>query len=565
MSGILCQKVWAAKRASYSLEEFTYGQNDTMRVGFVKKRIIVQMKPRVGEGAYGFARRVMKDWKNNFHQIKKYNRNPTMRSGRYVTFPLKVLKDSIRGTALKALFPNDTSDKEGWSHRVVYDGETLSFIAAIFTKTAINAEKLAEFNQLKKRGKKLFRGDTILIPWEWIKEELELQPVAVKPPLMVKKDSSGKRYAYYRLQKGEAIYSSVIIRFTGRMLSDDVNLMAKELLALNQIPDARRITPGTELKIPLEWLSEEYLNTNAPVLVSQPSKKVEIIHKKAFRAELEAKYHIILDAGHGGIDPGAVGGSRSRNDLVFEDELVYDISQRMMKMLKTQGYIVHPTVQDTDQQGPTMHLLTEKDQNEVLLVHPRYRIQNTNVGVNMRVYLINHLYQQLTLKEKIPKEHIIFMSIHGDALHPSLRGAMVYYPDARLRKGRFHLKKQIYRMHQEYQNEIKFYDQENRASAEQSLAFGNSIISSFRDEGLTTHAQTAVRGYRWRKNIRTLPAILRYSKIPTSVLVEVANIKNASDRQAILKNQYRQKIAKALVQSIHKRFQNANAPQVALR
>ena len=51
------------------------------------------------------------------------------------------------------------------------------------------------------------------------------------------------------------------------------------------------------------------------------------------------KIHVILDSGHGGRDPGATAGSLKNKDLIYEDEVVYDISKRMSKLFKKQGII----------------------------------------------------------------------------------------------------------------------------------------------------------------------------------------------------------------------------------
>ena len=77
-------------------------------------------------------------------------------------------------------------------------------------------------------------------------------------------------FAHYQMKPGETLYSSVVIRFTGRLLNDEVNLVAKKLLKLNRIPDAKRIQSRQKIKIPIEWLSEEYIKINSE---NQFSKK----------------------------------------------------------------------------------------------------------------------------------------------------------------------------------------------------------------------------------------------------------------------------------------------------
>jgi len=65
------------------------------------------------------------------------------------------------------------------------------------------------------------------------------------------------------MKHGETLYSSVVIRFTGRLLNDEVNHVANKLLKLNNISDAKLIQTRQKIQIPLEWLSEEYLGSQA--------------------------------------------------------------------------------------------------------------------------------------------------------------------------------------------------------------------------------------------------------------------------------------------------------------
>ena len=176
----------------------------------------------------------------------------------------------------------------------------------------------------------------------------------------------------------------------------------------------------------------------------------------------------------------------------------------------------------------------------------------------MRVYLVNHLFHKLK-KKKVPKENILFISLHGDALHSSLRGAMVYYPDSRFRRGMFGLKNKIYRKRKEYNPSLTFKQSENKYSEKLSKSFGKIIINEFRKLNLPTHrVSSAVRGYLYRKGKKTLPAILRYSKVPTSVLVEIANLNNTQDRRSLLKSKSRQKIAIAITNSVVSNFGSAS-------
>ncbi len=535
-----------------------------IRVGFNRRRIRIQLQPRSGEGVFQFGKRVMQDWQTRYQAISKYNQNRPLQIGRFVSFPFNTLKGAIQGVALQGLFPNDTAEEHGWVHRITYSGETMGFVAGVFAKRGISARKLLKYNQLKNGGKSLGISDKITIPWKWLREELNLRPLAVRAPLKIGKDQKGKQYAYYQLKRGETIYSSVVIRFTDRVLPKEVSRLSDQLLALNQVANPEKITLNKKLKIPLEWLSEEYLLDKKPKQVAKSSSKKRRRVKKAKKFRRNQAIHVILDAGHGGNDPGAVSGSSKNGDRIYEDEVVYDIMLRMKEALEKKGIIVHPTLKDPNQSKPRRKLL-KKDKDEVLLVHPAYRLKSNDVGVNLRVYLANHIYTELVHRKKVPKENIMLMSIHGDALHKSLRGAMVYYPDPRLRTKVFGLRSKVYRKRKEYKRRIRFSRKENEAIATASKAFGKTIIQRFKQARIPTHRSKPVRSYHYRNGQRTLPAILRYSKVPTSVLVEVANLNNAQDRRNILKAKNRQKIAQVLVQAIQTHYKRQINLQIASR
>ena len=544
--------VTAVTKKKPTLKEYTFGQNQKFKVGFDGREIIVLIQPRPGEGIFRFASWTLRDWRNNHQKIRKYNRNKPLQKNQFVRFPFRVLNDAMQSLVLQTLFPNDSSEEEVWAHRVMFKGETISLIAGVFAKKEISAAQVIRYNQLKHDGKYLGIGDVVNIPWEWVREELNLKPIEVKKPLVVKPDRFGKKHAFYTIRKDESLYSSVVIRFTGRTLAEEVNTMAKQLLKLNRIKDERFIPVGLEVKIPLEWISEAYLVKKAPT----PSELKPKEEPDKIAVKKDVPIHVIIDPGHGGKDPGAVYGSIKKGDRIYEDETVYDISLRLAEILRKRNYHVHLTLEDPNQPRPVKKLAVIKDSDERLLVNPPYVINHAKIGINLRIYLVNDIYYRLRRKN-VPADNIVLISIHADALHKSLQGATVYYPDARLRRESFSKKHRVYRKRREYRPLIKYPVKENSRSAILSSQFGKTIIQTFVQAGLKTHRSFSVRGYYYRKGQRTLPGILRYSKIPTSVLVEVGNINNNKDRAGFRQAGYRQKLATALADAIRNRFEQS--------
>ena len=602
--------VEAKKTKNY--QEFTFNDEDVMRVRRANNSFEVLIKPRTGEGTYKMGKRVLDDWRNDHKKIIKYNGNKPLYQHRFVPIPFWSLNDALQGAALKAMFPEDASGAGGWRHRVTYRWETVSLISGVFAKRNIGARHLIKHNKLRNQGRSLKIGDVVEVPWDWLREGLELQPFKVKEPLLVKADSRGRRFAAYEMLSGDTIYSSVVARFTGRLLHEEVDRMAKELLELNDINNARLVQAGQLVRFPLEWVSDEYLDLSGgggivtvaendyevehddeeelqikPPPVPPPApdvhlKKVlpQIAKKSAKEAKKEEvkqgpikkkkskskssknivrtndQIHIILDAGHGGIDPGAVKGDPKKGDRVYEDDVVYDIVQRMLPELKKSGFVVHETVRDKSQSGPVKYLSEKVDRDEELLVSPRYDLGSARVGVNMRVFLVNHIYLKLR-KQGVPSDQIVLISVHGDALHASLRGAMIYYPDRRVRSRAFGVIKSVYTKRKEYIRRVTFNKDDNQLSEKYSKEFGKTLIHSFRDAKWVTHRNNTVRGYIIRRGKKSLPAILRYSKIPTSILVEVANLNNSQDRRMVLDYRNRQKIADAMVNGLESHFRGS--------
>jgi len=225
----------STKTSNWQSFQLQYQSSETakMLVGWNGKRLVVKLKPLVGEGGYSLARRVLLSNFRNLKTIRKYSKTRRLYRNRFITFPLKVINGSIRSSALKAVFFKDKAGIGYWKHRVTFAWETTSMIAGLFTKEGIKAGHLVRYNKMRNKGNILKKGDVIKIPWKWISPELSLRQVSLKPPLKLKQDKLGKLYAHYQMKHGETLYSSVVIRFTGRLLNDEVNQVANKLLKLN--------------------------------------------------------------------------------------------------------------------------------------------------------------------------------------------------------------------------------------------------------------------------------------------------------------------------------------------
>ena len=125
------------------------------------------------------------------------------------------------------------------------------------------------------------------------------RPVAAATPLTYGQDSQGE-YAVYRLQAGEALYSAVVVRFTGTLGAEDVNSLAMEIARRSGISDVTGIPVGYSVKIPLEDLLPQYLPRSSPQYQAWAKNQKELgqVTNTYKNAALDGVV-VILDPGHG--------------------------------------------------------------------------------------------------------------------------------------------------------------------------------------------------------------------------------------------------------------------------
>jgi N-acetylmuramoyl-L-alanine amidase len=545
------------------------GEGQTpLQVFWANGRIVVGIYPQPNEGYIQIARRVM-EHPERHAELRTFNGDRPVMAGITVKVPLVSLKPALRGTALLALYPDDEMTEEGWAHTVADPLESLIQLAESFTGSKRYFRELARRNRLKDADV-LRLGTQIIIPLEWIPDELGLRPPGLKPPLKLEKDAkSGRDFALYTLRRDDTLYS-LVLQFTDREQADEVNRLSGLLVKLNSLRGAERIRAGRTIRIPLEWIGADWVVSRPappqrvevePELRRPPAPKAPpkppagkappppALAKRPPRGA--PPVYVILDPGHGGVDPGAVYGSRRRGDLVYEHEVVFDIALRARQVLEAQGHKVFMTVGDPRQSQPVDVLNMKNLGKEEVLVSPPFRMNSVTVSVNLRVYLIDTIYTRLTEEEGVAPENIVLISLHGDALAPTLRGTMIYFPDFRLRTPEFGPRGRPYRAREEGRAHLIRYDPaENRMAHDMSRGFADLAIHALDAQGVRVSTRKAVRPFYYRHGVRTLPAVLRYSRVPNSVLVEIANLNNPEDRREMLQAAARQRVARGLADSI---------------
>ena len=548
--------------------------------------IEVVVEPHPGDAWTRLARRVSGD-AAHWEQIAQFNgADDNLRAGQAVRVPFALLRPTLQRDIIQTLFPADRRVPEGWRHAVVggrgIEGETLWQIAEWFTGDGANYTAIRKANPAQ--GLSTRKGDVILIPQELLTAAfgggMEGENAPKTAAAVRKSDNSpaqrstadedaqeaalaaaskgfasltyerkgSEPYAVYRLQKGEALYSSVAIRFTGRVHAKDVGDVLERIVTLNGIEDVSRLPVGYAVKIPMDLLLPEYLPVDDPTrLASEASRRASAQHAKRTKATNLAGVHVIIDAGHGGRDPGT-----TKDDL-WESTYVYDVACRLKEILekKTAARVSMTTRSKRLGFAPSRTNTIRNAVDHYVQTSPRYELEDAIVGVNLRWYLANSIYRK-TIKAGIASEKVIFLSIHADSLHPSLRGAMAYIPGGRFVKGEYQKRDHVYLARAEVRERplVRHTAAEALAAEGLSRDLATSIIRSFEASGLKVHPFNPVRDNVVREGREWVPAIIRYNVVPTRLLLEVGNLGNRKDRELIQTRKHRTQLAEAIYRGI---------------
>jgi N-acetylmuramoyl-L-alanine amidase len=511
-----------------------------------------------------------------------------------LSVPWAVLAGSYRVEAIRALFPRDRRIPAGWEHVILApwggDGESWWEMAEWWCGDGRLYRDLRAANPQVA----LFpaAGDRVLIPSKLLLPEFRrLAPEAPGPtaparrpptpttppgagppaatpqpspapaapvPTPVMPAASGgpleylENEAVYRLRPGEALYSAVVVRFTGQLHAPDVNATAAELAKRSHITDVTNIPIGYPIRIPFDLLLPEYLPPGNPRRVEWVRGQEELAAiKREIRAANLDGIHIILDAGHGGEDTGAI------VDGVWESTYVYDVMERVKRVLQQEtGATVWTTVQE-------LHRRTDWAQRNVLpelhserlLVDPPYDLSDSVTGVHLRWVLADAILKRL-VRQKVSPERVAFVSIHADSLHPSVRGLMVYVPDRNLRPLRGPLPPRDHTCREVREVGRPRFSRHFLARSEAlSQQLASSVVSAARRYGIPVHEFEPVRSsIVRRRGSPWVPAVLRYSEVPSALLVEICNLNNDQDRRELLTWRFREKLAHAIAAGLAEGF-----------
>ncbi len=474
--------------------------------------------------------------------------------------------------ALLVLFPNDKWMEDQVIHYVAYPTlETVWLISTFFTGHGQNYDELMAINRTLPEKVKL--GDRWIIPRQLLAKELgglKTRPNRNNPEdglddeakvdayrkLLAYELKSDQKYAIYHLRKGEAIYSDVVLRYTDRVYPVEVNTLSYLIAKKSGVMDVKSIKPGQSLLIPIEFLSSAFQPEGTIAFKDEKEVRKEIKRTEPLSASPKLKgVKIIIDSGHGGIDPGAYANG------VWESDFVYDITNRVRSQLlketeaDVQTTILYPRI------GSNIRTRIKKiTPLAQILTTPPYKNDGENsssVGVHLR-WILSNAWIKKFIKNNGDEKKTLFISFHADSLHPSASGTMVYVPASSGVPDRFQIRGlrgvQVNEL-PEY-GSISFTTQERFLGEVRSRQFSEILIKNLATNQLPIHKNRPIRNIIQREGAAFVPAVIRYSKSSTKVLIEVANLSNPVDAENLSDPEFRQRFAESVCQAIKTYFKN---------
>ena len=555
----LCLAAAAAGAAEEPEFSKTVAISEELKVAIARGDLVYLFaKPLPGEGVDAFVRRFTDDPATKARILALNKRSDVLRANVFLRVPYDLLSGNYKKIAMQGLFAGDTGSPEGWTHTVASlagEPESLWRVAEWFTGDGANYDRIRKASGATalptEKGQKLKIPIDILLPV--FRAEAVAKEVVGPPPLAFSRDDKGP-YASYRLQKGEALYSAVVVRFTGLVYAEEVNAEAQKIAQRSGVENVHAIPVGYEIKIPIDDLLPDYRAADDPKRVAYEHSKLEAAQfVNRLKAEDLKDVTVILDPGHGGRDTGALVGG------VAESRYVYDITMRTAELLRkrTRAQVI-VTVLDPSVTGATDRDRLSPSSGGRVMTTPPYPIDDTVPGVHLRWYLSNSLLHTVVSHGGDPAR-VVFLSLHADSLHPSVRGTMIYIPGEKYLKDSFGKSGAVYEARREYRQapRVSFSRKERLASEGISRGLAEKIVAEFRRDALPVHAFQPIRESVIRSGRQWVPAVIRYNSVPARALVEVCNLNNEEDLALIQTRKYRQSIAQGIVAALSSFYQGS--------
>jgi len=271
---------------------------------------------------------------------------------------------------------------------------------------------------------------------------------------------------------------------------DKVDKQVEDVAAISKNPE------GEKIKV-----VEEEPTSGQIKLMPIFGEKHKTVKIKSDKLKNEV-YYIV--SGHGGIDPGAM--CTDCPNTLCEDEYAYDVALRLSRELISHGATTHIVVQDADD-GIRSGKYLKCDKDETI---KGKRIKGSQLfRLRNRAGAINHQY--LAHKKKGVKKQVAIM-IHVDSNTKNKRMDAYFFHHKTSKSS----KKMAQALQSKFKEKYEYYQKD--------------------------------RGYKG--SVKPCNLFMINNTYPTSVLIELANIKNKTDQKRLIKESNRELLAQWIYEGI---------------
>lgn len=251
------------------------------------------------------------------------------------------------------------------------------------------------------------------------------------------------------------------------------------------------------------------LPKSSSVLPAKRYKKPKVKPKKTIAKSKSIRSHkselIVIDAGHGGHDTGAIGGGKREKDLVLQ------ISKRLEKQLKKRGHPVYMT----------------RKKDRFLKLHQRTKIADK-------------------------KDAVVFISIHANSVPKKKRNKIQGVETFFLQKTRDARSQRI--AARENKSVLKGTTKLSRNVILDSVLSGPKIVQSNKlaidvQRKIMTNLRSRYKGVK-DGGVRHAPFWVLVGASRPSILVEVGYISHPKERKRLFTPRYQELIAKGIAEGV---------------
>ena len=296
-------------------------------------------------------------------------------------------------------------------------------VAELFTGKGENFRELRGANQLD--DERAEPGQEVLIPRSLLRPALPRGAAGARAgstPLAYADATTTASTPSTGCERGEALYSSVVVRFTGRIFAEDVNALAEEIAAAQRRSPT---SPTSRSATRCRSRSSSCRPSSCP-----PATRARQEYERELAAEraLRQPGAVVEPRGHHRHPRRRPRRPRRRRLIegVWESLYVYDIVLRVRRLLGADRGATVVTTRDGEDWTMVDRDVLRASRGHAVLTTPPYAIADARSGATCAGTW--RTASTAGGRRRRRSRRVVFVSIHADSLHPSVRGAMVYVP-----------------------------------------------------------------------------------------------------------------------------------------